>query len=73
MANYLWVGVAANDVAAGRDVLERSQTLFPEPAQEPVETELQLSVWRSDGHRGGMAVGRKLEVRPWERIAENYA
>ena len=72
-ANYLWVGVAANDVAAGRDVLERLQTLFPEPTQEPVETELQLSVWSSDGNRGGMAVGRKLEVRPWEPIAENYA
>jgi hypothetical protein len=72
-ANHLWVGVAAPDVRTGRDVLERLQALFPEPAQEELEAEVHLSIWSSDGHCGGTAVGRQLEVRPWDAIADNYA
>lgn len=72
-ANHIWVGVAAPDVRTGREVLERLRALFPEPAQEELEAEVHLSIWSSDGARGGTAVGRELEVRPWGRIADNYA
>ena len=72
-ANHMWVGIAAPDVASGRDVLEHLVALFPEPDGSGTGSELALSIWSSDGHRGGMAVGRELEVRPWEYIADNYA
>ena len=70
---FLWVGVSARDLGAGRALMEAVQAGFPKAVpKRPSDDQprVGLSVW---GMRDESRSHRSLEVASWEDIAHNYS